>query len=304
MWSVIVEWDGRKPSTKFYNRLRKMNLAVRGDMSIGPVARRSNEDGSVIIQEGAFFCASETLAREIAQLAQIDGAKFVVLGQINDTEEYRATPEDRATFERLEATFGRRGRPTEEEADWLVTCLEEGRTFDVRQRAFVVNCPNCHGLRIRSRKDAHPYYFQLPKHGDTFDLWTRTHFSQGMYEKPDRDGMFADLAQLPRSVKPSVPVEAETVQKLSRSTDLLDRIKMVDRELAFQILSAVFTARTWIPKASRLHPRVEAVTHLFESGGSAVGVSLAEDPDTFDLLDAAAVLGTQMTAQYWLVTQP
>ena len=69
---VVIEWDGMKPPTPFYHRVRRLTSGVRQDdsvdaRSVSPFARRAERnDTAVIMQEGAIYCTSKSLARALA----------------------------------------------------------------------------------------------------------------------------------------------------------------------------------------------------------------------------------------------
>jgi len=152
---VVIEWDGMKPPTPFYHRVRALTSGVRQDdsedaRSISPFARRAERnDNAVIMQEGAIYCTSKSLARALALLAQQYGAINVDMAVVDDLSPIEATKEDIEALSKINKVLGRRGRPPARRQRTLaVTCYEEIITKHVDTDKDVINCPSCGSLTV------------------------------------------------------------------------------------------------------------------------------------------------------------
>ena len=296
MWLVIIEWDGQKPPTTYYNRLHSLGLNVRGTNGAmttkdeSPLARRTGDDpGAVILQEGAVLCASQSLARSIGLLAQANGAAFVRIAPTEETQALVATAEDEAAIQRLNKVYGRRGRPSDTFHDWVVTCLEEMRTFQVRNSKGVANCPNCKGMRIRTRKGRAVGYKRDYMSDDPFESWLRVHFAEGTFED------YMDTAeQMPPElgiIHIRIPKEAEAVQIIAQSERFLAALRELDIHKSWFALRGAFEALTYINPDERSRNRVKAATEALRMGADPTKVKLVEAMDKVDFLDTVSGIG-------------
>jgi hypothetical protein len=307
MYTAIIEWDGMKPPTTFYNRLRELGLKVRGDdknKEKTPLERRSTGDGSVIVQEGAIFCSSKSLAREVAMLAHDLGAAVVYVGSM-EPELFHASTEDAKIHARIQSVLGRRGRPTGEKVDWVITCLEEMRTYEVLDKRHVVNCPKCHSVKIRARIGTQDAFIYPTGRSATLtsivDNWQRHRFSQQQFEKPITDGATSKVpARLPSIAEDE---ERRIVEIMRNSPDFLSDLNLLPVETAADILDAVLGSRAHYAYEDRRDSRVRACIKLFERGINSSEVNLAEDDKAVDILDASAMIGTRDVTSLWFLAR-
>lgn len=306
---VIIEWDGQPPPTQWYDRLNKLaNLRVRSEKSIAPTldtdgvwAKRSGGSAiGVIVQEGAIICSSYSLARTIAALAR-DGLIInkrtgpehvqpagVMIARDITIEEFSATEADRNVLARIKTVFGKRGRPTGAPLKFVVSCLEERRSWQA-EAYDVVNCPHCGGTHVRIRRGEQVGY--KDPGGPAWQAWMRTRFATGEFEFP-LDGE-DDPPSSPSIV--NAP-EAEMVGRIVAS-NLARKLDSMPRSEALDILDALFIARLYWGKERRTDARLRALSEYFRLGGSPVGIVLYES-DEFDWLDLAGPLGESVAAQY------
>lgn len=303
IWTVVMEWDGEKPPTTYYNRLHSYGFRVRGDKEKNPIARRvpwwnaaSSMGKGVIIQESVVVCDSESLARLIYDTAVNNGAKNVQMFS-GDAVDKRLTVEDAKIMAEIEGKLGRRGRPAKDsKVNWVVTCYEKCNTQTVEESVHVVNCPCCGGTRIYAREGEMPSY-KFPS-GDIFDAWKRHRFASGRFEVAN-DGD----QEPPQSVAISDAKEAKTIEVIRKSKGLLNRLSMVNPRIARSILDAVFASRTYLGEELRQEARVRAFVDMTKRGAGTTDVSLIESNDHFDLIDAAAVIGPAKIASLWETTK-
>jgi hypothetical protein len=301
MFQVLLEPDGRKPPTTFYQRLHRLGLRVRGDDSKSPIERRTSgsslEETGVIFQEGAILCASESLARTIYNLAKEQGIANAMLGVVEFEDHVSLTNEDARIMSRIHAVHGRRGRPPsdEEKHDWTICCLEEIRSFEVSDTANVVNCPSCKGFRIKARPGP-IVRVKRPTSGTNFEKWLRTRFIAGGFEVPIFDDNGADA---PMSVV-AQPAEQAGIDLIKGSSQFLVDVENIPDQLAFRVLDAVFASRVYFPAESRKRDRLAACTEAFANGANAAGVRLAEAPNSVDLFDAGALIPHVEIAKVWI----
>ena len=303
---VVIEWDGNKPPTRWYNRLRELNIAIRGDKSISPMKRRafSGKEGvGTVPQEGTIITQSESLARSLAGLASSLDAKSVKIGQ-SDLIDMFVTTDDAKIMQSIENVLGKRGRRSPELFDWAVTCLEECRTYMVHQKKYVICCPMCSATRIKKYKgDALdlvvPSVEDVKSH---YEAWLRHRFSNGEYSIPletanatpaDTDVVVDDLNLIHEKLSVKAIDDAKEFHKL---------VAKLPRREAFEVLDATFAARAYFTKDARKERRIRVVTELLEKGVGALEVSLIEKQKA-DLLDIGMVFGTENTVEMFLVTR-
>jgi len=294
---VVIEWDGDKPPNTYYNRLRKMGLIVRGkdpQKEMSPLQRRAMKEGAVIAQEGAIITASRSLAREVAALASEEGARSVQISE-GDPVDYFMDAADVQVMNRVEAIYGRRGRPSGEKTKWVVTCMEEGKTYPAENEEYaVINCPYCRGLVTRSRQ-GEPDIWKFPDSGDVFDGWMRHRFTHGEFEVPEEGGN-----EPPAKVIITHKLEAATVEIMRNSARFQEQISKLPRNTAAKICDTVLCARLHSPLEVRKDRRLRACIYLFERGVNPADVSMIEKANEVDILEAGAIIGSQQAAQLWL----
>jgi hypothetical protein len=279
---VLIEWDGGRPPTKWYNRLARLNLTVRGDMDKSPIARRASESG-VIMQEGAIVVHSESEARTLAHMAYSMGAKNVVVGELFPTM-LQATSEDLAALKRLENVLGKRGRG-EPERDWTITCLDCLKSEQIHG-ITPVNCPECGSMRI------HYYLGKLTtfkSSGDQMFDWVQTRFVSNQFGIAP----IADSGEeIPTVVNPVNDMEdlhrIATVKNSKAATTAAEWLTAgkINQDTFYQILDGTYTVTLRDEKELKSR-RFYALSKYFELGGSPDNVSLATDvkcPDIFDVM--------------------
>lgn len=302
---VLIEWDGKIPPTQWYDRLNKMagfrvrtkeQLKQGADPNLGVWALRGKQQGFVA-QEGLIVCASESLARTIAGMAEGTLAKDPKTGALSppanvmlvldaDLTEFVATPDDRKALSRVQAVLGKRGRKSGNPVPYIVTCMEELASHRV-EAYDVSNCPNCSGTRIKVRL-GNTLGFADPG-GLIFDAWVRTRFAHGVFEIP-LDGKITP----PKSPALTEGDEIKFVNNLS-SAPILAKLQTLPRAEAFTIMDAIFAARLYWDKDRRNESRLKTLTEFFRIGGSPVGIVLYEG-DKPDWFDVAGPLGPEKAA--------
>ena len=306
-WLVIIEWDGAKPPTRFYDRMHGIGLYVRGNKDESPLQRRADMnlraarggDPAIICQEGAVVCGHESTARLVYQEAEFCGAKAVQLHNCNAVT-WSLSTEDARAFKRIEDTFGKRGRPSIEtvKQDWVVTCFEHAASFPMQDAVYAEHCPECSGTRVRSRPGVEEHY-KVPS-GDVFEAWKRHRFVNGTFERPIAD----DTAkEPPKQTSQDDDKEAATVRKIAANKDLIARLAKLKRESALAVLDAIFCSRTYISDTARKENRIRTVVALYEKGIKPTEVGLLEMKDAVEFVDASGVLPPEKVAAMFLATK-
>lgn len=290
IYTVVVEFDGQKDGKSlYYRRLHAMGLSVRvGSKDEGVFERRYQGDGvaaekrgpRVIMQEATVTCVSEQLARFVAHTAQDCGAAAVVIITGHIQEAITKTRRDAEIINRIEAKASKRGRKPAPES-WVCTCLE-CLTQSEQEVAYVMNCSNCGGLLIHTRKG---YITPMADPGgDVIQAWQATRFYGGTWEPCPID---------PRAITPSAPRdifnarEAKTTNLLTASPHLTV-LNQMSRENAFSFLDAMLVSRAYDSPEQRAERRVRTITEFMIRGGDASTISFLE-PTEPDLIDAAAL---------------
>lgn len=307
LWAVVVEPDGGQLPSWYYRRLRELSLTVEGDRELGPLARRYSGHGAVVMQEGIVITTSETLARQVVWLAmdafdkmeeggQLEGRKpLVSMGRMKLEEGLYRTKQDADIMDRIEGVLSRPGRKPAAKL-WAVSCMECCQVTGVKHWS-PINCANCGGVLIHSRPGS-PLAYKDPG-GDILMAWQRTRFQGAHWEPAPISDHGADVPDL---YNPPAGREEETVDLLHASPALLDAIRAMPREIAFDFLDAVFATRTYRTAETRLALRAETVTNFFQQGGSPANVDLIEPAGRLDLIYAAPVLGHDNVVA-WLMAQ-
>jgi hypothetical protein len=306
---VIIEWDGEKPPTTYYNHLKRLILGknaplVRGDYDQGPLARRAaKSDKGVIFQEGCIICGSESLAYAIANLAKMNGATFVQLGKVELAEVAAvADSGDDEMMAHLQSVLGKRGRPTERH-DWAVSCFEELAVAELYQESDVLNCPSCHGLRIRSRRGGAKSYAppaqSLPS-DEALSYWRSVRFEYGYFHFSRLD----DFGGKPADPKPAITDVRDMAMWNTIASSDLSFLEGLPARAQVKLLDAIFSSRSYIPAAVRLEHRVKAIATTLMRVEVKGGIRMGEDPDEVDLWDAAYHIGAGQLYNMFIMLNP
>jgi len=186
---VIVEWDGRRPPTKWYNRLASIGLFVRGSdaaKETSPIARRYQCSGShsraVIVQEGMIITPDEHTAHLVFGWAHQMGARHVSIGTAQFANHY-ASEMDMDVIKKFETQFGlnKRGRtqqPDKEITTAVVVCETCGHTEQRKAPSSrgrqTVNCASCHSSNVTVRLGKkHTVRFPSSENASRFEMWAR-----------------------------------------------------------------------------------------------------------------------------------
>lgn len=286
---VVIEWDGKQPSTTYYNGLRRLHLRVRGDKNKDPLVRRTREeDHSVIAQEGAVLVESESLARQVAHLARECGARTVMVGEVEFDSEARGrqmTQQEQEVVNRFNKAFRQRGRPIEtEEREWVVSCPECASTSVVRSEKLVIQCPNCGGLRAASRVG---YKHVFHRHPQTLDEWKNMYFVEGYFETPE---VTQDPHIICEDFNKDVKLNGENLSVFEglKSSEMVNKylVPHLDMPDNRQLMNDIFIAYRYYTQKDRQHPRTEMVVKLLETGIDPKFVPLFESGG-FEVVDSA-----------------
>ena len=311
LYEVTLEWNGdptrgytRRPPSKWYRYLEKltgMSVRKNGKDALTMMDSRMNAgDYGVIIQEGCIRCGSYSLARTIFFLAKNglwidtkDGRELIKPDACWFTEvkdiEVEMSASDEEALALMSATFSHRGRRKGDPMLWTVSCMEDLASYELEDY-HAINCPHCGGLQIRARV-GEQLYFADPG-GSLASAWLRTRFATGQWEVP-RTGS----EEPPTHIDIKDDSEKETVGIMITSTDFIDTLNGMDREDAFRAMDAAFVARLYWDEDRRTNARVQAFTSFMRvSGGMHDKVMLVENPNKFDILDAAGPIGPEWAA--------
>lgn len=303
---VVIEWDGKKPPTPFYHRVRKLTSGVRQDDSEearkkSPFARRATRnDSAVVMQEGAIYCTSSSLARALALLAEQYGAANVEMADVSDLAPVVATKEDIAALSRINKILGRRGRPPAKRyRNVTITCFEEIRSTTVFTDEELVTCPYCGSLTTElSYPDYAEEYenqrFCYSAKLSIFESWLEVRVFDGSgvkFLKVDFDVEGYDGNPLPFFKAPYSHAyannESGTEDMFSydgNSSDLLTRISLLPKpqkrvllmmsnsnldyldnfakhpDVIVKMLDAIFVSRYKLPSEDKIEGRIAALS--------------------------------------------
>jgi hypothetical protein len=313
---VVIEWDGMKAPNPFYHRVNRLAGKVRGDKSIGPIARRSIET-AVIMQEGAIWAADETLARTIALLAQKYGATNVSIGQVFGMDAVIADDQDIEALARVERVCGRRGRPPEgEPTTWNIACYAESKVFSEIEGNEPLNCENCGSMLIKSFSGNMAYisYPHSITNGNLFEHWHYGRFSlKSAYfpvfyapsigeiiESPGPEyQQISDPAKGLRISNIHDDEQRETVERMNKSDlryldNLIHESHLVT--YAMSVLDGIFVGQYKMREEDVTKNRIAAIAQVIQDHG-AYNFHLVRPDDQLDLFDAAAVRGVEFISK-------
>jgi len=252
---VLIEWDGKQPSTTFYNGMRRLNLKVRGNKDQDPIVRRSRlEDHSVIVQEGAVLVESESLARQVAYLAKENGARSVFVGECEidlDERGRQMTQAEVDVVNRFNQAFRQRGRPQhKEEHSWVTTCPECVHSSTKVSERPIIQCPNCGGLRVSARVGTRHVFSGTPK---DLEEWKNMFFVEGNFEVPILQTLGSS------EVVREVVLDGENLDVYNglKASPMVNSylVNRLDINMFRDLLGDLFVARRYYSKKDRQHAR-------------------------------------------------
>jgi len=291
---VLVEWNGRKPSSTFYNRLHDYGLYSRrptddGEMSL--LEWRANQRGrwksdnhrGVILQEGAIVVSSMTLARDIAMWARDEGAKIVQIANMV-VEDFTMDEKDKAQFEKLRKTVSKRGpKKLDEKGTYVITCLDEAESYEVEVESMPMMCTHCGGSNIQTRMGKQSIFQPMGKDEDSRSWWKKTRFANGSFEIP---------VILPNNGKVN-PVPRETVPNVDEPDFVMLPFALQDEiakhvDILMHILDVGWCVTRYSEKR-RLDNRLQVLNAYAMSGGENYYSFVVPDNNRVDILDMCAV---------------
>jgi hypothetical protein len=307
VWPVIIEWDGEKPPRTFYGRLHKLGLFVRGrkdEFPDSPLARRQAaktrlDDPSIVVQEGCVILSSESLAKAVADYAICEGAKVVKIGMMESLDNYYMTTKDAEIMTRLESILGKRGRPSGDPVDWVATCHEEMKSYEVDNVRNVIACPHCGGVDIDARFGSLTAY-TFPG-GSLINAWVRHRFVNATFERPP------EPPEGEKNLPPSVTLstleqkDRDAIEIMRNSAYFVTALAKMPRNVAATVCDGVFKALVYTDADRRRDERIKAVVELYERGVDPRKVSVIDKPDKVDILHAAEFYGYKEIAKLWIM---
>ena len=286
VYSLIIEWDGNRPPTRWYNRLQALGLFIRGSKEQTPLARRKSPTG-VVHQEGALFLESLSQAKTLALLARDMGAVTVTIGETRILD-MMMSMEDRAALARIRATLGRRGRPPKEDY-FSTTCRDCLHTVESYGQE-PPNCVLCGSFRISVRVGKRVRIKEIT--GDTLmRQWLNSRFVTGSWEEPElvQDGAdtkqveYNDLdVQVQTAIHNVLGVSRGGTTLLSQLSDALKNDR-VDQKKALRYLDVAYRV-VQLDIRERLDQRAHAIADWYRKGNTQE-VSLFVDEENVDAFD-------------------
>lgn len=277
---LIIEWDGAKPPTKWYNRLAKLGLSTGnrfGHAEDGVLARRASDAG-VTHQEGAIICKARSTARSLGHVAYELGAKAVTVARI-EIESLSMTAEDEAALNRISRTLNRRGRPSKDEpTDWVVTCRDEGRTHQLTSHREPAYCPRCASGRVQIHSGIQAS-LSLPG-GALLDVWQKSRFATGAFEIP-----LVDPEAPAANGSASEAGDTLAIQALAGSL-LIGEIAGLDQATQLRLLDLGFI-NLQLTQDERQTRRIHGITNFIAKGGSPLCFTLPCQINDVSLIDLA-----------------
>lgn len=272
---VLIEWNGKKPSSTWYNRLHAYGLYSREPESdkaeyslMDWRASRKGHNKSdahrgLILQEGAIMVSSVQLANDIAGWAKAEGCSFVHIGHLV-TREFSMSASDQRAFESLQKNIGKRGPKRQAEVgQYAVTCMSEVKTYQCDLEATPFGCPYCGGSNIVARMGT-INRFQMDFEGTAEDYWKRTRFASGTFEVPE---MIANKLGKPVAKSPKLTVpEIDLPNLINLPISLQERCDE-DLQTYWHLLDIAFCVSKY-SDVQRLDGRLLVINSFIVSGGT------------------------------------
>jgi hypothetical protein len=288
---VIIEWDGRKPKTSFYNRMHEYGLYVR--MGAGTeqslLEWRASQRGKkknahsygVVLNESTIAVSSQSLARDIAAWAEEYGAKMVYTGLMSVTK-FVMSDKDHKHFMRMQQSISKRGpKVTSETGVYTVTCFDEVRTFAVDLTSEPVQCPWCGCSNIQTRMgQVQTFHSYQQADCSVGDYWLRTRFASHQFEIP-----VLKENKLGEAIYPSPKFNVPDV-KVPEFVDLPEAMLVrlgEDAEYCFRAYDVAWCVSKMNPM-SRSQGRIGVINSYAMSGGQNF-LSFVPPANGLDLVD-------------------
>lgn len=300
-YTLMVEWDGNRPPTRWYNRLAALGLSIRSDKKSdedeSPLSRRYHPGSAgVTHQEGAIILQKESAARALGYLARSMGAKAVTVGYTVPIE-LKMTNDDAAVMNRIKTTLERRGRPPEKQ-DWVISCRDCGRTSPYNG-ARPSHCPHCNSFLFWQRTGIQVVLKDY-RGLNLFDNWITSRFVTGGWEKPIINRDNPDAIDCPakdaKEIDISDPKASEHAKSIKK-TRLYQQVheayynrQTINREQAMALLDAGFLV-LFRDEEKRKNNRIRSITNYIQNDGNMDGVQLIND-STIDSFDVYSIVGS------------
>uniref|UniRef100_UPI002ACD62C2 hypothetical protein n=1 Tax=Anaerolinea sp. TaxID=1872519 RepID=UPI002ACD62C2 len=202
MYTVLIEWDGNKPPTRFYERLHSFGIYARKRDENGNVYPNRGTEENLMVQAGAIVCQSFSSAQVIANLAKVCGALMTVVYEISETviSDVPKSVEDKF----LTARKGKR-KLEEQVTVTCLSCQETHHKFDIE---FPVVCPVCASHRIQVVRGVVSTTIDVPGNPTPIDL-ANLLYANGILVFPKN--VFIDdfgLSKIPDAQPPQELIEA------------------------------------------------------------------------------------------------
>jgi hypothetical protein len=282
---LLIEWDGGKPPTRWYNRLARLGLTSRrgekqANHDKSPLLRRLEKNG-VVAQEGALFVSSESLARTLGQEARLMGARSVMLTQAKIKEIVDASPQDKKAHQMMEKEFGTRGRPSKTKPQvFYVICHEEKVIHKTDGEVF--RCPVCGSNYIETVGEKAMPVLKPDLSKGLVSAWQGMRIATGRF----LINLTSDTGIQAVSIPPTASNPAKAAIEFFYNNKLLSLEECL-RCLDFMEEESDERARVGLEKVNE--NRIKAITYYFQEGGDDSGISIAPT-SLIDVFDVAGII--------------
>jgi hypothetical protein len=288
-YAVLIEWDGKRPPTRWYDRLRSLGYKVQGSKDASPLARRdSHNNNGITFQEGALLCREESEARTLAHLANEMGAANAMVITYTALD-LSMSEQDFAALSRIQSTLGRRGRPPAATPK-VTVCHDCGKASDVFGASF--RCHYCGGTDI-SQRDGQRTVIRLAPNLPGSPLgYIASRYLETWHEEPDiqqdnPDAVLIDPAGPNYSASHS-EVDAITHTEAYRLAEEAYQKGLITWENLYRIMDIIRLVQTRGSERRTLD-RVTVIQRHIRAGGDIAGIRLDSRLDKVDLFDCAAI---------------
>lgn len=289
---VQVEFNGKKPSGTYYDRLHSMGIWVNGgnrEEFPSPLDRRHNigsDPQALVLQEGMFSCTNEDVAKRIANLADEHGADVVTIGRYYSTV-YRVNDADLQAYDKYKKGVGKRGPKNQSETGtYTITCFHEVKTFEATLDSSPMSC-SCGSMHFTVHFGVGKRYVKpnAEQDGNPYDYWCRSRFANGVFEIP--------LKSTPKT-KHTPPLSGKNVKSLPalEGGDELNNAIASDFNFALRVFDTMYCL-TRFSEVERLSGRLDVINVYIHEGGEKV-LYMGFSENAFDVLDLSILDKTFM----------
>lgn len=240
---LITEWDGKKPPTTWYNRLKRYGLKTRGNKETGILQRRLSHSvkNAVIMQEGTIISSSESLIDSLFTEAKHLSSPPVLLkrGEVIWSEDSLS---DDTYMEKINSV-----KHSKTEITYTVTCFECMQSYTIHSKISPSNC-HCGSTNI-SYREGELEKITVSAQWDLETIWKVTRGNTGAGIEFHPYTITAEELKIPENLSIMIPHCVKPPSSHVRYYDYAYKVSLMsqERRLRNRINGITLLARQGIP---------------------------------------------------------